>query len=92
MEPLSKFLPVFLILFCGLASPISAKSLWSTVPADSHDLIRTAFPLGNGRLGAMPFGPAGSETITLNLDRLWSGGPFEASVSLVGHSSLVRPK
>jgi hypothetical protein len=29
----------------------------------------------------MSSGPAGSETLTFNLDSLWSGGPFEANVS-----------
>ncbi|KAH9869857.1 hypothetical protein J1614_006777 [Plenodomus biglobosus] len=58
---------------------IQAKSLWSQVPANTSDIIRTAYPLGNGRLGAMPFGPAGQETINLNLDSLWSGGPFEVA-------------
>jgi alpha-L-fucosidase 2 len=27
----------------------------------------------------MPFGPAGSETLNINIDSLWSGGPFEVS-------------
>ncbi|KAF2025367.1 glycoside hydrolase family 95 protein-like protein [Setomelanomma holmii] len=56
-----------------------AKSLWSSSPATARDIIRMAYPLGNGRLGAMPFGPAGSETLNLNVDSLWSGGPFEVS-------------
>ena len=29
---------------------------------------------------AMPFGNPGSESINLNVDSLWSGGPFECSV------------
>lgn len=61
---------------------IQAKSLWSRVPATATDIIRTAYPLGNGRLGAMPFGPAGQETVNLNLDSLWSGGPFETVFQL----------
>ncbi|WP_174819923.1 glycoside hydrolase family 95 protein [Paenibacillus koleovorans] len=36
-----------------------------------------ALPIGNGRLGAMIFGGIGSETIPLNEDTLWSGGPKE---------------
>lgn len=60
-------------------SHAQAKSLWSASPANASDIIRTAYPLGNGRLGAMPFGPAGSETLTLNFDSLWSGGPFEVA-------------
>lgn len=63
-----------------LSNPLAnAKRLWSTIPASSQDIIRTAYPLGNGRLGAMPYGPPGFETINLNVDSLWSGGPFEVS-------------
>jgi alpha-L-fucosidase 2 len=62
--------------------PLStAKLLWSTTPANSSDIIRTTYPLGNGRLGAMSIGPPDAETLTLNLDTLWSGGPFSAFVS-----------
>ncbi|RIX53890.1 glycoside hydrolase family 95 protein [Paenibacillus nanensis] len=34
-----------------------------------------ALPIGNGRLGAMIFGGIETETIPLNEDTLWSGGP-----------------
>ncbi|KQX48715.1 glycoside hydrolase family 95 protein [Paenibacillus sp. Root444D2] len=34
-----------------------------------------AFPIGNGRLGAMIFGGACSERLQLNEDSLWYGGP-----------------
>ncbi|KAJ4377509.1 hypothetical protein N0V83_000334 [Neocucurbitaria cava] len=54
--------------------------------------MRTAYPLGNGRLGAMPFGPAGLETLNLNLDTLWSGGPFEVDNYTGGNpTSPVAP-
>lgn len=69
------------LCFCALGQISYAKSLWSTVPASASDIIRTAYPLGNGRLGALSFGPAGSETLNLNVDSLWSGGPFEVAVS-----------
>ena len=58
---------------------VAAKSLWSTVPANSSDIIRTAYPLGNGRLGALLHGGPLSEVLTLNVDSLWSGGPFTVS-------------
>ena len=60
-----------------------AKSLWERTPANSSDIIRTAYPIGNGRLGALihgsPLSSPFSETLTLNVDSLWSGGPFEVS-------------
>lgn len=36
-----------------------------------------AFPVGNGRLGAMVFGDVSSERIGLNEDSVWFGGPRE---------------
>ncbi|KAK5131381.1 hypothetical protein LTR08_000984 [Meristemomyces frigidus] len=57
----------------------SAKSLWSTVPANFSTIIQTAYPVGNGRLAALPFGSPGHEKLSLNRDTLWSGGPFENS-------------
>jgi alpha-L-fucosidase 2 len=47
-------------------------TLWMQRPAT---LWQDAFPVGNGRLGAMVFGGAKSERIALNDDTLWSGGP-----------------
>ena len=63
----------------SLLLPVHGKLLWSSIPANSSDIIRTAYPLGNGRLGALSHGPAFSEVLTLNVDSLWSGGPFEVS-------------
>ncbi len=57
------------------------KFLWAESPAVSTDIIRSAYPIGNGHLAVMPFGVAGAETLNLNIDSLWSGGPFEAAVS-----------
>ncbi|MFI9787280.1 glycosyl hydrolase family 95 catalytic domain-containing protein [Kitasatospora sp. NPDC051984] len=53
--------------------------LWYRRPAAS---FLEALPLGNGRLGAMLYGgtnedtaPGAGETLRLNADTLWSGGP-----------------
>jgi len=69
----------FLVLL-SIAQSIDAKSLWASFPANGSEIINTTYPVGNGRLAAMPIGPAGYETLTLNLDSLWSGGPFEVDV------------
>ena len=37
-----------------------------------HDWMR-AFPLGNGRVGAMLYGNPMKETIEINEESLWSG-------------------
>jgi alpha-L-fucosidase 2 len=47
-------------------------TVWMKRPAT---LWQDAFPVGNGRLGAMVFGGAKEERIALNDDTLWSGGP-----------------
>ncbi|KAF4878140.1 Alpha-fucosidase A [Colletotrichum siamense] len=62
-----------------------ARSFWSSVPATFGDrdgdgyILKTGYPVGNGKLGAIPFGPPGSEKVNLNIDSLWAGGPFGAS-------------
>ncbi|KAL9107303.1 MAG: hypothetical protein Q9227_007755 [Pyrenula ochraceoflavens] len=70
--------PLFAIFSATLLfSLVSGKGFWSSSPAPYSDIIRQAYPVGNGRLGAMPFGLPGSEKVNLNIDSLWSGGPFE---------------
>lgn len=50
--------------------------LWYTRPAAAWE---EALPVGNGRLGAMVYGMPGQETIRLNEDSLWYGGPSRAA-------------
>lgn len=67
-----------LLLVLSFARSSLAKSLWSTNPASNFsEIIKTAYPVGNGRLAALPFGSPGHEKLSLNRDNLWSGGPFE---------------
>ncbi|MCL2487314.1 MAG: glycoside hydrolase N-terminal domain-containing protein [Oscillospiraceae bacterium] len=50
----------------------------ATVPADIRDQYSwaaEASPIGNGSLGAMVYGGVGSETLLINENTLWSGGP-----------------
>lgn len=51
--------------------------IWFTEPATNWE--KQAFPIGNGRLGAMVFGGTGRERIQLNEDTLWSGGPRDTT-------------
>jgi alpha-L-fucosidase 2 len=71
-----------LTLALGPSLP-AAKSLWSSTPATYGEgdkyILKTGYLLGNGKLGVIPFGPPGTESLVLNLDSLWSGGPFENS-------------
>jgi hypothetical protein len=77
-------LATVVIAFLGA---VDAKLIWSRTPASGGRLMRDAYPLGNGRMGAMPFGPPGQEKLNLNLDSLWNGGPFDASVCLARTTS-----
>lgn len=51
-----------------------ACRLWYEQPAGTWD---EALPLGNGRLGAMVFGTAPTEQLSLNEESLWAGEPFD---------------
>lgn len=51
--------------------------LWYNSPASVWE---EALPVGNGRLGAMVFGKSGQETIQLNDDTYWTGGPYSTVV------------
>ncbi|KAL4881732.1 alpha-fucosidase A [Aspergillus karnatakaensis] len=71
------------VALASLLELASGKALRASAPAtfgvaeDGSTLLQTGFPVGNGELGAIPFGPPGAEKINLNVDSLWSGGPFE---------------
>ncbi|MGQ1785342.1 glycoside hydrolase family 95 protein [Saccharicrinis sp. GN24d3] len=54
-----------------------ATLLWYDSPAKQWE---EALPVGNGRLGAMAFGKYGEETVQLNEDTYWSGGPYSTVV------------
>jgi len=51
--------------------------MWFDAPAT---IWEEALPVGNGRLGAMAFGKYGEETIQLNEETYWSGGPYSTVV------------
>ncbi len=50
------------------------KTLWYDSPAS---LWTHALPLGNGHFGGMVFGRVKTETIQLNEDTIWWGGPID---------------
>ena len=51
--------------------------LWYDKPAGTTWL--RALPVGNGRLGAMVFGNVEAETLQLNEDTVWAGGPYDSA-------------
>jgi len=50
--------------------------LWYRKPAATW---MEALPIGNGRLGAMVFGGVARERLQLNEERVWAGGPWDAT-------------
>ncbi|KAI0471697.1 glycoside hydrolase family 95 protein-like protein [Xylariaceae sp. FL0804] len=65
------------IYLLALGDIAAGTSLWASTPASPQDLLRQAYAIGNGKLGVMPHGPAGAEKLNLNIDSLWTGGPFQ---------------
>ena len=54
------------------ATPSGDHTIWLRSAASQWD---HAFPVGNGRIGAMVFGTVNRERIQLNEETLWMGGP-----------------
>ena len=48
-----------------------------------------AFPLGNGRIGALMFGDGEAETLCLNEDTLWSGYPGDPCTGM-GYEDIKK--
>ncbi|MCM1146096.1 MAG: glycoside hydrolase family 95 protein, partial [Lachnoclostridium sp.] len=50
------------------------SKLWDDKPAVEWE---EAFPIGNGKIGAMIFGAPASEHLQLNEESIWYGGPVD---------------
>ena len=62
----------FVVTVCHTQSNSNLK-LWYNTPSGST--WENALPIGNGRLGAMIYGNADTETVQLNEHTVWSGSP-----------------
>lgn len=81
---------VLILVFCNF---VNGKGFWSSSGASYSSVIQDAFPVGNGRLGGLPFTVSpGTEKVSLNVDSLWSGGPFQTEVSacIIKFKSLTK--
>lgn len=58
--------------FLSITAYCDELKLWYNKPAQ---IWEEALPLGNGRIGAMVYGGVERETIQLNEDTFWAGGP-----------------
>jgi alpha-L-fucosidase 2 len=56
----------------GAADRVEEKCVWHAAPGERFE---EAFPVGNGRLGAMVYGGVATERLSLNEATLWSGRP-----------------
>ena len=56
-----------------IANYTAAWRLWYDHPSGA--IWTNALPIGNGRLGAMVYGNVDTETVQLNENTIWSGGP-----------------
>lgn len=72
----SKVGGIAILLAVSLANAASNTDsrLWYDRPAE---LWTDALPVGNGRLGAMVYGQPATETIQINEETVWSGGPLD---------------
>ncbi|MGN1263376.1 MAG: glycoside hydrolase N-terminal domain-containing protein, partial [Prevotella sp.] len=69
---------LLLIVFATLATALHAENddnlkLWYSRPATSWT---EALPVGNSHMGAMVFGGTARETLQLNEETFWAGGPY----------------
>lgn len=69
---LSRISISFLWMIFSASIAAADLKLWYEQPARTWE---EALPLGNGRLGAMVYGGVANETIQLNEDTFWAGGP-----------------
>jgi alpha-L-fucosidase 2 len=73
-----------LLMIAGTADPV----IMDTTPATSWD---TAYPVGNGRLGAMPWGLYPNEKILLNEETIWARTtPFHMPTNSLDYLEQVR--
>lgn len=66
--------------------PSSGNGLWYTTPGTIWS--RHNLPVGNGFLAATTPGGVGFEATQLNIESLWSGGPFSDAVRRMIHHFL----
>lgn len=82
-----RFMPAVLLslipLFCHAES---TNSLWYSNAAARWE---AALPLGNGTIGAMVYGGVESDTIQLNENTFWAGGPHN-NLNSAAHDALPQ--
>ncbi|KAH9838020.1 glycoside hydrolase family 95 protein [Rhodofomes roseus] len=59
------------------AFPSSGNGLWYTAPGDADSWSSEWLPIGNGYIAATMPGGTVQETMHVNIESLWSGGPIQ---------------
>ena len=68
--------------------PTDELVIWDDLPAYDFEV---AYPVGNGRLGAMPYAAFPQERILINEETIWRGSePMRMGVNLLPHLEKVR--
>jgi len=75
---------VMLLAACA-QQPAPSRIVWFDRPAE---FFEEAFPLGNGRIGAMVYGDPVHERIGLNEETLWAGEPVDPYMNPDAHEHL----
>jgi alpha-L-fucosidase 2 len=85
---------VQLLIFIACVSSVFATPentnlvIWDDGPASSWDV---AYPVGNGRLGAMPFADFPKEKILINEETIWDrSSPMMTQENSLSHMEIVR--
>ncbi len=75
----------------SIPKPDSASNrnrIWASTPAESWS---DAFVIGNGRIGAVIEGGVTSDSIHVNEDSFWSGGPLSrVNPDAVSHMPIIQ--
>lgn len=66
--------PTDSLLSRSFAFPKSGNALWYR--SSAANWVLESLPIGNGYMGASVFSGVQNDTILVNLDNLWAGGPF----------------
>lgn len=69
---------IFCVLFLVIFSSLSAQSQWQYYFDQPASIWEESVPLGNGRIGMMPWGGVDRERVVLNELSLWSGNEQDA--------------
>ena len=64
-----------LVFVLCYSQTISGKQIWYN-STGTTSWERDALFLGNGKLGASFFGGIKTDSLVMNIDSLWTGGPF----------------